>query len=744
MARRQSRAAGQADKTLNERSNSNIKLAVTGDDGRDVTPKSLFTGIPHDRASQIQLEENSSSIDFRSMASFFQTGMGTQAISLFGQSILGSQSKSMMKSGVGQSMMGSQMSSMVSDHSEKPSSTTHVATPEMETQHKHEKLTQAELEREVKIVLEETDTITTFKLFGQAAQEETENIEAIKEQNDAYSILCANKEGNDKYVENGMQTFNNKQKDKQTLTSAVVKSHQSSQASKSILWDAHNDIQEETVETVESLEELGALPVNQSTSATSAEKSATITTTTTTTSALGKSSSKSSSRLVKRTENADEDEQDVYHKQVLGSAELKRALMLHERIISQNNYQRKIAQFRAMDQLDRVSGRIVADDDDNEMKLAKLWSFQSNVTKSMAVTQVAWNKVNPDIIAVSYGQIKGNKLKAQEDQAGLVCCWNLKNLDYPERVYHTRSSALSVSFSQMSPNLLAVGMYNGVILIYNVARESATVAIDSYDTPGKHGGPVWSLEWVERERGGDERGEVLMSVSHDGRVVQWTMRKGFESLDLMKIKRQVTSGKTQQKTNKTEHARISAFSPTLGFDFHPSDGNTYIVGTEEGTINRCSCSYNEQVLDVYKGHGGPVFCVKWHPTIDAMFASCSEDWTIRIWCQKEAKHVIRLDHGTKPIRDLRWSKYSPNLLVAISESSIDIWDLTVSILDPIMTMPFHAGCELNVIGIAPNSNCLFVGDSDGIVSVYQIKGFNTDDKQNLIELIDATLNSHDV
>ena len=61
-----------------------------------------------------------------------------------------------------------------------------------------------------------------------------------------------------------------------------------------------------------------------------------------------------------------------------------------------------------------------------------------------------------------------------------------------------------------------------------------------------------------------------------------------------------------------------------------------------------------------------------------------------------------------------------------------------------MTMPFHAGCELNVIGIAPNSNCLFVGDSDGIVSVYQIKGFNTDDKQNLIELIDATLNSHDV
>ena len=39
-----------------------------------------------------------------------------------------------------------------------------------------------------------------------------------------------------------------------------------------------------------------------------------------------------------------------------------------------------------------------------------------------------------------------------------------------------------------------------------------------------------------RERGGDEQGDVLVPVSHDGRVVQWTIQKGFESLDLMKIK----------------------------------------------------------------------------------------------------------------------------------------------------------------------------------------------------------------
>ena len=96
-------------------------------------------------------------------------------------------------------------------------------------------------------------------------------------------------------------------------------------------------------------------------------------------------------------------------------------------------------------------------------------------------------------------------MSGKNDSGGLVCCWNIKNLEHPERVYHTKSSALSVSFSQMAPNLLAVGLYNGVILIYNVARSEDLIAIDSYDSSGKHSGPCWQLEWVERERGNDER-----------------------------------------------------------------------------------------------------------------------------------------------------------------------------------------------------------------------------------------------
>lgn len=47
--------------------------------------------------------------------------------------------------------------------------------------------------------------------------------------------------------------------------------------------------------------------------------------------------------------------------------------------------------------------------------------------------------------------------------------------------------------------------------------------------------PVWHLKWTDRDRassnGDDEHEmEVIMSISSDGRVTQWMIRKGFESL----------------------------------------------------------------------------------------------------------------------------------------------------------------------------------------------------------------------
>ena len=58
--------------------------------------------------------------------------------------------------------------------------------------------------------------------------------------------------------------------------------------------------------------------------------------------------------------------------------------------------------------------------------------------------------------------------------------------------------------------------------------------------------------------------------------------------------------------------------------FHPfiaKDGNVYVWHRDTGTL-----------LETLPGHGdGSVNSVAWNPTNERMFATCSDDHTIRIW-----------------------------------------------------------------------------------------------------------------
>jgi hypothetical protein len=94
---------------------------------------------------------------------------------------------------------------------------------------------------------------------------------------------------------------------------------------------------------------------------------------------------------------------------------------------------------------------------------------------------------------------------------------------------------------------------------------------------------------------GESTSENLVSISTDGHVLQWSIRKGFESQQLMNLKRQVTNKQPTKKakskmslspaTHAAKHvpknamgqgsgeAYISHHAPGMGFDFWPKDSN---------------------------------------------------------------------------------------------------------------------------------------------------------------------------
>ncbi|CAN0548646.1 unnamed protein product, partial [Ectocarpus sp. 8 AP-2014] len=137
------------------------------------------------------------------------------------------------------------------------------------------------------------------------------------------------------------------------------------------------------------------------------------------------------------------------------------------------------------------------------------------------------------------------------------------------------------------------------------------------------------VKWVNK---GVERGETLVSISTDGRVVEWSMKKGLSFSPLMVLKRIGERLSVLIAFHTHTHAGVSLLpgntegvisrqASGLSFDFPPGDGATYFAGTEDGLIHKCSVSYNEQYLETYHGHTGPVYRIRCSPFCDRLFLS---------------------------------------------------------------------------------------------------------------------------
>lgn len=96
-----------------------------------------------------------------------------------------------------------------------------------------------------------------------------------------------------------------------------------------------------------------------------------------------------------------------------------------------------------------------------------------------------------------------------------------------------------------------------------------------------------------------------------------------------------------------EEALFGLQAGSCSFALNTFTGHLFIVGTEEGTMYKCSKAYSSRCLETYRGHHMGVYSVAWNKFHPRIFLSGSADWTVKMWDHNNTRPILSLDlNGT--------------------------------------------------------------------------------------------------
>ncbi|KAJ3078665.1 cytoplasmic dynein with WD40 domain [Rhizoclosmatium sp. JEL0117] len=385
--------------------------------------------------------------------------------------------------------------------------------------------------------------------------------------------------------------------------------------------------------------------------------------------------------------------EDAYYK----NPELKKAMIIIERMANQNTFDDVAQDYKywedASDELgDRKSG-----------SLLPLWKFVCEKEKRKQVTAVCWNPKNTDLFAVGYGSYDFSK-----QGPGMIACFTLKNPSYPEYLYLTESGVMSLDYHPQHPSFLAVGLYDGSVLVYNMQKKVDGPLFKCNAKNGKHTDPVWQVCWQKDDLDDNMN---FFSVSSDGRVAQWTLLQNeLIYTDVIRL-----------KFNESGTELVGEDEPLFSlaggccFDFHKTIDHLFVVGTEEGRIHKCSKTYNSQYLLSFDAHQMSVYTVRYNPFHGNVFLSASADWTVKLWDHCKDKPLVSFDLNSS-VGDVAWAPYSSTVFAAVTaEGKAFVFDLNENKYEPICEQQIVRKAKLTHCAFNPFEPILLVGDDKGTV-----------------------------
>jgi len=243
---------------------------------------------------------------------------------------------------------------------------------------------------------------------------------------------------------------------------------------------------------------------------------------------------------------------------------------------------------------------------------------------------------------------------------------------------------------------------------------------------------------VQREN----KAEALISISGDGRIVEWSMKKGLEYSDLKQLKRETNPNQKDVYAGAISEQKAGGMTfintGGLSIDFPVNDtGNNYFVATEDCSVHKCSTSFSERYSNNYYGHMGPIYRVRcnpyWHPNDCPIFLTCSYDWTVRVWHEKDSDCKLvchQIGNLQQQVNDVCWSPNTSSVFASVAnDGRIEIWDLKRDSLAPQLfqwDQDPKTGEDITtpktVVKFSKTSPVILAGSTDGKVCVYRTRG----------------------
>ncbi|XP_037821979.1 dynein intermediate chain 4, axonemal [Lucilia sericata] len=394
----------------------------------------------------------------------------------------------------------------------------------------------------------------------------------------------------------------------------------------------------------------------------------------------------------------------------------KLALMLTMRILAGNTFENEQRRFRNMIMPDPLALEV-----NYRYNLQLLWSFTASfsTSESCSVADMSWCPKNGDILAVGYGTF--STFSGVLPKTGSVFIWNIKNPVNPERMYSFQAPVVTVEFSPYTPQLLAIGLYDGSVFVYDISNVEQPKISVSPRLATTSCEPITSIKWIAHNVNETKLHDLepFLALSRDGIITRYTIVNspnllGFQQMKLDRIEGKIEGLEIDKKLSQMEANR---HPQGIYICLDALHGDIYYVLTDEGCLHKCSTNYPNQHLEVLQLHEAGVNYMEFSPWSPKLYLTCGNDWCIRIWLLGIQKPLITLKYHMGPVHAASWSTTHSSIIVALHRNSLDVWDLKRSILKPassskVTKEPYYTTFKLSLCG-----RSVAVGNSNGIVDM---------------------------